>query len=156
MKIKTANPVDQKEIPESKQSHQKQDDFEKIQEHMTEMELIRSKKVNLIVHNLPETEDNAKSAADMVAEEFKIKIKIFKATHMGRINEENLSKPRLLKIEMKSAGDRRIILSRAKELRSSKHPVYTKVYIRSDLKKRQLARSKSLRATLSLMKAESH
>ena len=45
------------------------------------MELIRSKKMNLI--------GNAKSVEEMVAEDFKINVNISKTTSVGRINEEN-------------------------------------------------------------------
>ena len=57
--IKTINQTNDNENQHQTPGTQKQDEFEKFQEHMTEMELIKSKKMNLIVHNLPETEDNA-------------------------------------------------------------------------------------------------
>ena len=54
---------------------------------------------------------------------------------------------------MENQGDRRLILSKAKELRLSTHSVYAKVYIRPDLTKRQLEESKNFRERLANTKA---
>ena len=63
--------------------------------------------MNLIIHNLPETDDNATSVTEMIVNEFKLKVKINKATRLGRINE-NPAKPRLLKIEMENQKNRQL------------------------------------------------
>ncbi len=132
-----------------------QSDFEKFREHMTQMELINSKRMNLVIHNIPESGSADKdliAASDMIAHEFKIKTQINKATRMGKPDEESKDKPRLLRIEMTVASDRKLILQRAPELRSSEHETYSKVYIRPDLTRRQREESKNLREKLATIR----
>lgn len=122
--------------------------FEEFKENITEMEMIRGKRNNLIIHNLPETgsiDDDIKAATALFKEEFNLYTRIKKATRMGKSQTE---KPRLLKTELEDFTTKKLILSKATKLRSSEHDIYKLVYIRPDLTKKQLEESKNLRREL--------
>ena len=142
----------QRKTPGPQQSvNHGQSDFMKFRENMNELELIKSKKNNIIIHNLPESgspENDLTAAAEMIAHEFKLRIKINSATRLGKPDSDPSSKPRLLRIEIAELSERKQILARANELRSSTHDVYKLVYIRPDLTKRQMEESKNLQAKL--------
>ena len=115
---------------------------------MTEMEMIRARKKNLVIHNLPEggnEENDLQAASELFKHEFKLSIKINKATRLGKTQD---TKARLLRVELEDFSEKKLILSKASELRNSNHDTYKLVYIRPDLTKRQLEESKNLRDEL--------
>ena len=122
--------------------------FQTFRENMTEMEMIRARKKNLVIHNLPEggnEENDLQAASELFKHEFKLSIKINKATRLGKTQD---TKARLLRVELEDFSEKKLILSKASELRNSNHDTYKLVYIRPDLTKRQLEESKNLRDEL--------
>lgn len=123
-------------------------DTRKLRQCLSELEKIDQKKLNLVVANLPEQqseEEDTQAFTRMIKEEFKLVVKVSKTTRLGKVTD---NKDRLLKIELESLSDKKLILSRAKELRESTHDIYKRVYIRPDLTINQLIESKNLRASL--------
>ena len=88
---------------------------------------------------------------EMINSELKMSPEIESVSRIGKQQED---RPRLLKVELKALSDKKMILSRAKQLRNSTHTTYSNVYIRPDLTKAQLTEAKNLRATLKEMRQE--
>jgi len=121
---------------------------EEVNQKLSEKEDQEARKLNLIVHNLPETgskQGDIDSVTELFQEEFRLKMNVVNAQRMGRPNNDNT---RLVKVTMNNVSDKKQILALAKDLRESTHAVHSKIYIRPDLTKLQLEESKNLRETL--------
>ena len=68
----------------------------------------------------------------MTKEEFNLSTQISKAIRLG---QQTTGRDRLLKIELETLSDKKLILAKAKELWESNHGIYNKVFIRPDLTK---------------------
>ena len=120
----------------------------KIRQEISEIEDIQSRKFNLILHNLPESDteqDDIQGVHNLFGAEFHIRTKIVSLTRLGRPSANRI---RLLKVQLPTIAEKKQILAKAKELRDSTHEVHSKVYIRPDMTKRQLEDSKNLHACL--------
>ena len=120
----------------------------KIRQEISEIEDIQSRKFNLILHNLPESDteqDDIQGVHNLLGAEFHIRTKIVSVTRLGRPSANRI---RLLKVQLPTIAEKKQILAKAKELRDSTHEVHSKIYIRPDMTKRQLEDSKNLHASL--------
>ena len=117
-----------------------------VKEENAELERIKRRQNNLIIHNLPESvepdEDIAKFK-EIVKDILHIREPEIEAyTRLGTRNDE---KPRLLRVSLKQMSERKEILARAPQLRQvDEDDVYARVYIRPDLTPKQLEASKNL------------
>lgn len=106
--------------------------------------------MNIVIHNLPETGNKQKDTEEvknLFKDEFNLicNIQCEETTRLGKyIDERN----RVLKITMPSMSDRKLVLRRAKELRNSNSELYSRIYIKPDLTKKQQEESKNLQAKL--------
>lgn len=121
-----------------------------VKEEIEEKKDIESRKMNIVIHNLPETGNKQKDTEEvknLFKDEFNLicNIQCEETTRLGKyIDERN----RVLKITMPSMSDRKLVLRRAKELRNSNSELYSRIYIKPDLTKKQQEESKNLQAKL--------
>lgn len=123
-------------------------DTRALRQGLSELEDIEKRKLNLVVFNLPEAgnpDGDIEKFKTMIKDEFKLSVKVKEATRLGRRNED---KPRMLRIRLEALSEKKLILSKAKDLRVSTDTIYSTVYIRPDLTKKQLEESKNLREQL--------
>lgn len=124
---------------------------------------IEKRKMNLILHNLPES--TATVAADRIAYDTKLVVDLcqsqfttfvpaagIKPVRMGKKRDDG--KPRLMRVEMTDPGTRRELLRRAKELRKSTHDTFKYVYICPDLSPRQREENPKLMVELTRRRQE--
>ena len=108
-----------------------------------------SRKQNLVIYGLPESEgsntsdqnmSDANAFSRLVSSQFKIEnINIAKTTRLGRINPD---KPRPLLVNLSDSSSRRYLLQNSKMLRGN--PEYSKVYISPDLSPKEQEANKKL------------
>ena len=120
-----------------------------VWEEANERDRIKKRECNLIVHNLPETQEKDDDLKNMCA--------IFKdVLFVNDVNISNLTRlgekkdrDRLLRITVQDTATKKRILSRATELRNLPDEDYfSRVYLRPDLTPKQQEASKNLYATL--------
>lgn len=113
-----------------------------------------SRKMNLIFHKVPESEqadpvakhDHDKKFVFSVAKELGIEgLEVINSARIGRTNE---SGERLLKVKVNNLYIKKQILSKAKTLRQVKDDKISKVYITPDLSYQERLHQKSLRSEL--------
>ena len=131
---------------------------EVINEQMNEQKLIDEIKLNLTMSGVAESDkagveeaaaDDLLRAKAIISQELNIEAEIEKVVRCGKKKSEDPNKPRLMKLFMKSQGNRKRILQNAKELRNSDdETIKTRVYIGPDQTKKQQLDSKNLRDEL--------
>ena len=130
-------------------------DTRALKRGLTELEDIENRKFNLMVFNLPETGSSAgdiESFKELIKSEFNLSVKLQGVTRLGKNSDDS---PRMLRVTLEAVSEKKLILARAKDLRTSKHEIYARVFIRPDLTKIQLEVSKNLRALLKEKRAAS-
>ena len=128
---------------------------------MEEQRQIEKIKLNLVVSGIPETEnaeDDLQKVKDIIVEELEITPQIEKIERCGRIQKNTdgtTAKPRLIRLYMKDARNRKEILRKAPMLRNAnEEETREHVYIRPDQTLKQQLESKNLRDQLRRMKQE--
>ena len=126
-----------------------------LSDMLKEKEQINKIKLNLVVSGVEESnsnEDDINKITDILAKELNINPQIAKVERCGKLrNNEDGSpgKPRLLKLYMKNARNRKELLQKAKDLRNSRDEyVKENVYLRPDQTLKQQKDSKNLRDRL--------
>ena len=117
-----------------------------VKDESVELERIKKRQKNLIIHNLAESDEPGEDAQkfdDIVKGILRIRnAEIESYTRLGTRNNE---KPRLLRVTLKERAERKEILARAPQLRQvDEDDEFAKVYIRPDLTPQQLEQSKNL------------
>ena len=117
-----------------------------VREENAELERIKRRQNNLIIHNLPESVDPQEDIAkfkEIVKDILHIREpEIDSYTRLGTRNDE---RPRLLRVSLKQMSEKKEILARAPQLRQiDEDDIYARVYIRPDLTPKQLEASKNL------------
>ena len=121
-----------------------------VWEEANERDRIKKRECNLIVHNLPETQDKDDDLKNMCTI-FKdvLFINDVNISNLTRLGEKKDNRDRLLRITVQDTATKKRILSRATELRNLPDEDYfSKVYLRPDLTPKQQEASKNLYATL--------
>ena len=120
---------------------------------LTEREEIQKRKLNLVIHNLPEPtgeeETETSLLKTLIEEKLQIddEITIKDITRLGNPRDDD--SPRLLKIELETLSMKRKILSCAIKLRNiPENDTFAKVYVKPDLTKKQQTESKNLKEKL--------
>ena len=125
--------------------------FEKIDARIEQMEKVQRKK-NVLVYNLPESEEE--QASDRYKEDEVACRKIFEAMEMENVEQKQLIrlgkreeyKIRLVLVKLKDEEAAKEVLVRAKRLRFSEQ--YAGVFISKDLSRAEREREKNLRKEL--------
>ena len=120
-----------------------------VNETLREKEEILKRKLNLVIHNLAETEDEETEDDKLkvlINDKLQIndmEIKVEEVTRLGNVRDDG--KPRLLKIVLETLEMKRKLLSCASKLRQlPDSDTYAKVYVKPDLTKNQQKESKNL------------
>ena len=128
---------------------------------MEEQRQIEKIKLNLVVSGIAESnnpDDDLQKVKDIIVEELEITPQIEKVERCGRIqkgSDGTTPKPRLLRVFMKDARNRKEILRKAPTLRNANdEETRENVYIRPDQTLKQQLDSKNLRDQLRRMKQE--
>lgn len=126
-----------------------------VREEISERQDIEARRMNLIVTGLPEQvtqdeepnndEEDAVSFSKMIRDEFKLKTAPLTTERVGRTDD---GKPRMMRVSFTNPSDRKQILAKATQLRSSTDKIHSNVFIRPDLTKKQREISKNLRREL--------
>ena len=132
-----------------------------LSDMIEEKEQINKIKLNLVVSGVEEStsnEEDVTKITNILTNELKISPQIEKVERCGKLrpNEDGSpSKPRLLKLFMKNARNRKELLQKAKELRNSRDE-YTKnnIYLRPDQTLKQQKDSKNLRDKLRQLRSD--
>ena len=143
------NKIDELSVAvKSAQARNATSDTRALKRGLSELEDIESRKLNLMVFNLPEAgsdDGDIKTFKNMIKSEFKLSVQVQEATRLGKVNDAG---PRMLRVKLEAMSEKKLILARAKDLRTSRHEIFAQVFIRPDLTKCQLEASKNLRALL--------
>ena len=119
-----------------------------VNEAMIERDNIEKRKLKLMLHNLKEVEnatEDINQVKQLLSEKLEITedIAITDITRIGNRRTDN--KPRLLRIELSTLSQKRIILASATKLRQlNEEDPFARVYIRPDLTPKQQEASKNL------------
>ena len=135
-------------VVKSNQAKTTATDTRALKRGLTELEDIESRKLNLVVFNLPEagsTDDDINAFKELIKSEFNLSVKLQAAIRLGRKSD---ARPRMLRVTLEEGSERKLILAKARYLRASESEVHAKVFIRPDLTKSQLEHSKNLSAQL--------
>lgn len=117
-----------------------------IQEDKAEEEEIEKRKVNVIVHGVPESdadtaeqrsEDDSCQVASMLHELNCDQVTIKQIIRLGKRPTSNDDKPRPMKLVTESCEDRTSLILQAKNLRTRKEGGWDRVFIHQDLTPRQ-------------------
>lgn len=132
-----------------------QDVSQAVSSCMSEEKEKQKRKLNLIVHNLPEStldegqqrkSDDICKTTDIFKEVLQVNSKVTNAVRIGKKGD----KMRLLKITVETEKDKANILRNAIKLRSDSLPEYRrKIFITPDMTPRERDENKALRAKLS-------
>lgn len=114
------------------------------------------RKLNLIMHNIPESEaeapvtrkqEDTKQVTDVFSKQLKVEANISSIVRLGK--KGSGPKPRLLRVTVNSESEKAAILRNIKRLRLSDTPAnYRKIFITPDLTPREREANKELRAQL--------
>ena len=121
-----------------------------VWEEANERDRIKKRECNLIVHNLPETQENDSDFNNM-STIFKdvLFLNDINISNLTRLGEKKENRDRLLRITVQDTATKKRILSRATELRKLPDQDYfSRIYLRPDLTPKQQEASKNLYATL--------
>ena len=127
---------------------------------LTEREEIQKRKLNLVIHNLPEPiADEEETETSLLKTLIEDKLQIDDEITLKDIirlgNPRDDDSPRLLKIELETLSMKRKILSCATKLRNiPENDKFAKVYVKPDLTKKQQAESKNLKEKLDQKRLE--
>ena len=132
-----------------------------LSDMIEEKEQINKIKLNLVVSGVEESTTNDEDIAkitNILTQELKISPQIEKVERCGKLrqNEDGSpNKPRLLKLFMKNARNRKELLQKAKELRNSRDDyIKNNVYLRPDQTIKQQKDSKNLRDQLRQLRSD--
>ena len=123
-------------------------DTRALRRGLTELDEIESRKKNLIVVNLPETnteEGDKEAVRDLLREEFGLTPEIAITERLGTATDGRV---RLLRIKLETLTDKKQILAKASALRNSRSETHKRVFIRPDMTRNQLQEQKNLRQEL--------
>ena len=133
-----------------------------VSDMLEEEKNIQRIKLNLVISGIKESnseEEDLQKATDLIKKELKITPMIEKVQRCGKMRpnqDGSPSKPRMPKLFMQNARNRKDILQKAKNLRqSSDAEIKADVYIRPDQTLKQQLESKNLRDQLRQMNQES-
>ena len=112
------------------------------------------RRLNIIVHNVPESSseesltrknEDTEFVSKLCESQFNAKVSIVKAYRLGKKG----AKPRLLKISLSSVSEKATVLKNCTQLRNrSTPPPYQNIFISPDLTPKEQKRSKELRSEL--------
>ena len=131
-----------------------------LSEMLEEKDQIQKIKLNLVISGIEESgseQDDIAKVTDIISRELKITPIIEKAERCGRIrpnDDGSPSSPRLLKLKMQNARNRKELLAKAKDFRNSREEsIRENVYLRPDQTQKQQLASKNLRDQLRQLRA---
>lgn len=124
-----------------------------VAEELEERRERELRKSNIIIHNIPESNEETPQDKEKADENFIKKIADELSVEELEISETRRlgtagSKPRLVKVTLKSTPQRRELLQKAKNLRTTNEEELKKIFIVPDLSKRARDESKKLREEL--------
>ena len=129
-----------------------------INQEMHEQKQIADIKLNLVMSGIPETgseEQDRNKAIEIICAELDIEAEIEKVVRCGKKIPEDPTKPRKLKLFMRSQANRKQILQNASKLRESvNEDTKAKVFINADQTKKQQLESKNLQDQLKTKRLE--
>ena len=131
-----------------------------LSDMIEEKEQINKIKLNLVVSGVEEStspEEDIVKITDILTKEMNVTPQIEKVERCGKLrhDEGSESKPRLLKLFMKNARNRKELLQKAKELRNSSNEyVKNNIYLRPDQTLKQQKDSKNLRDRLRQLRSD--
>ena len=128
-----------------------------LSEMLNEKDQIQKIKLNLVISGIEESgseqEDIAK-VTEIITRELKVTPIIEKAERCGKVRPNSDGSPRLLKLKMQNARNRKELLAKAKDLRNSRiETIRNNVYLRPDQTQKQQLDSKNLRDQLRQLRA---
>ena len=124
-----------------------------VAEELDERRERELRKNNVIIHNIPESNEETPQENEQADENFikriadELTIEDIEISETKRIGAAG-NKPRLVKVTLKSGPQRRELLQKAKNLRTTEEECLKKIFIVPDLSKRAREESKKLREEL--------
>ena len=124
-----------------------------VAEELDERRERELRKNNVIIHNIPESNEETPQENEQADQNFikriadELSVEEIEISETKRIGAAG-TKPRLVKVTLKSAPQRRELLQKAKNLRTTEEQGLKKIFIVPDLSKRAREESKKLREEL--------
>lgn len=122
---------------------------EVVREEKREEEELEARKLNIVVHNIPESkrnqtaekkQDDEKTLVDIVHETLKVEVEMGGIVRLGRLKDNNssdqqITKSRPIRFSVKDFDSKRKILSATRVLKD--HPSFSGIYFTPDLTQAQ-------------------